>query len=144
MAIFFGVLAIIGGAFGAMVCGWAGVGIVAFFAALAILFQVLKNNKMEEGARKGKAGFILGIIGVVISLLGQMAVMSFADSLKKDAEKLGDVPIVVAGAEGMKKWGFMGYVTGTMDAKPEGMTDDEFAEEVKRQFERATSSYNTN
>ena len=141
MAVLFGVLAIIGGSIGAILWGWAGVGTVAVLAALAVLFQVLKNKKLEEGMRKGKAGIILAIIGVVIVLLGQLGVMGFADSLKKDAEKLGDVPIVVAGAEGMKKWGFVGYITGAVDARPEGMSDDDFADEMKRQFERASSYY---
>ena len=96
MAILFGVLALVGSLFGAIVFGWGGVGAVALFAALAVLFQVLKNKKLEEGERKKKAGIVLGIIGVVIVLAGQLGIIGFADSLKADAEKLGDVPIVVA------------------------------------------------
>ncbi len=141
MAILFGVLALVGSLFGAIVFGWGGVGAVALFAALAVLFQVLKNKKLEEGERKKKAGIVLGIIGVVIVLAGQLGIIGFADSLKADAEKLGDVPIVVAGAEGMKKFGFMGFAAYAVDAKPEGMSDDDFADEMKRQLDRANSVY---
>ena len=143
MVVAFGILAIVAAVIGTLVVGWIAVGIAAVFAALAIGFQIKKNNQAGEGERKKVGGIIMGAIGVAIALLIQFGLMSFADKLKAEADKQNST-YVSAGAEGFKSLGVIGFVSKAMDAKPAGMSDKEFSDLLSDELKKITDSMGKN
>ncbi len=137
MATLLGVLAIVLGLIGTFVAGWIGVVIAVILGGLAIFFRIKKNKESEEGPKKIGA-IICGCVGIVISLLLQLGLGSFATKLKETADEMGDVPFVSAGAEGFKSTGLIGFVTKAMDAKPADMSDTEFGDVLKEQFDKVS------
>lgn len=141
MVILFGVLSIVVGALGGLLIGWAGVGVAAVFGALAIFFQIRKNGNLEEGQRAKKAGIVCGIVGIVIAILGQIAIMGYADKLKEQADKMGEeAKYVSIGADGFKTFGIMGFLSKAMDAKPSGTSDEDFAKQLTDELDKVTKN----
>jgi len=139
MAIAFGIISIVLGVIGGFLAGWIGVGVAALLGALAILFCI-KKNKAAEGQGKKVGAMICGIIGIVLAFLLQMGVMSFADKLKEEADKVGDAQYVSAGAEGLKNLGFIGFMSNALKQKPADMSDTEFGEILKDQMSKVSDS----
>ena len=137
MAVLFAILALAAGIVGTVLTGWIGFGISVLLAVIAIAIRVNKN-KNEDRPRHGS--IVLAVIAIIAGILTQVVMMSLADGIKTDAEELGDVPYVVAVAEGMKKFGIIGFANSAAEKKPADMSDDAFADELKRQMDRVTKS----
>lgn len=142
MALALGIIAIILGALGAILAGWLGVGIVAVLGGLAIFFQMKKNKSLGEGEKRKLGGMICGIIGIVIVFLGQIGMIGLADKMKDVAEKDGNAEYIVAGADGLKSMGIIGMVNSAIKAKPEGVTDQQFLDDLKEQSDRIMKEVN--
>lgn len=139
MAIAFGIISIVLGVIGGFIAGWVGAGIAAAFGGLAIFFCIRKN-KQSEDQRKRFGSMVCGIIGIALAFLLQLGIMSFADKLKEEATKVGDVPYVVAGADGFKNLGFIGFMSNALKQKPADMSDTEFGEILKDQMSKVSDS----
>ena len=139
MATAFGIIAIVVGLIGAFVAGWVGIGIAAVFGAIAIIFRI-KKNKAEQTTKI--AGIVLGIVGIVLGLLTQFAIGSFADKLKSKADEIGEeAALVSAGAPGFKTLGVIGFISKASDAKGD-MNDTEFGEALKNQLDMVSKQLN--
>lgn len=137
MIILFNVLAMIAALLGVFLIGWIGVGLAAVFGALAIFFVIRRNKMVEEGGKKKIAGLIVGAVAIVLSFLTQMGLSSAAVSIKEQADEK-QLYIVSAGAEGMKTLGFVGFISEAVKVKPADLTDDQFIDEMKKQFDQVT------
>ncbi len=142
MALALGIIALILGTMGAIVAGWLGVGIVAVLGGLAIFFQIKKNKSLGEAEKRKRGGMICGIIGIVIVFLGQVGMIGLADKVKDAAVKDGNAEYIVAGADGLKSMGVIGLLTKAMDAKPEGVSDQQFYDDLKEQTDRISKVVN--
>ena len=137
MATVFGVISIVLGLLGSFLIGWIGVAIVVVFGAVAIFFRI-KKNKAEPEERQKVAAIVCGIIGIVLALITQIGVSVYAGRLKDAAVEAGDAPFVVAGADGLKTLGFMGFFADAIKEKPDEMSDEEFGNQLKDQVDRMT------
>ena len=141
MVIAFGVIAIVFGSIGPFVAGWIAVGIAVVFGGLAIFFQIRRNSKLEEGAKRKKAGLICGIIGIALSGFGQIATINYADKLKAAADSLGEEAKEVSlAADGFKTMGMIGFLTKALDYRPEGMSNDDYLKQLTDEFEKVGKS----
>jgi hypothetical protein len=143
MAIAFGIISIVLGVIGGFMAGWVGAGIAAAFGGLAVFFCIRKN-KQSEDQRKRFGSMVCGIIGIALAFLLQLGIMSFADKLKEEATKVGDVPYVVAGADGFKNLGFIGFMSSALKEKPADMSDSEFSKVLQDQMTKVTDSMQAN
>ena len=108
MGLLFGILALICGIVGAWMAGWVGVGLVGIFAVVAVVYTVLRNNTLPEDVPKKKAGIVTAIIGVVLVLLMQLAVIAVGNKMKALAPE--EFPIISESADTFKKTGALGVV----------------------------------
>ena len=138
LATVFGALSIVIGLLGAFLAGWIGVCIVVIFGAVAIFFRIRNNKADPEGPQK-KSAIVCGIVGIALALITQIGVAIYAGRLKADADKMGDVPLVSAGADGLKTLGFFGLYSAASEARPAGMSDDDFGKELKIQLEKVVN-----
>ena len=136
MAIVFGALSIAFGLLGSFLVGWIGVGVVVAFAAIAIIFRIRANKMNPDGPQKISA-IVCGIVGLVLAIITQIGVSAYAGKMKDTANQMGDVPLISAGADGLKTLGILGFYSTAMDAKG-SMSDKEFEDELKVQLDKVT------
>jgi len=141
MALALGIIALVVGLIGPWLAGWICVAVAVILGGLAIFFQIRKNQQAGEEGPKKKAGMVCGIIGLVLCFVGQFTVMGIADKIKAQAEKMGDDgAYVLAGIDSMKTTGIIGFLSKAMDAKPEGMSNDEYTKLLTDQFKTVTEA----
>ena len=148
MATAFGVIAIVLGVLGSFIAGWVGVGIVAIFGGLAIFFRIKKNKEAEAASENGEAygskrygAIVCGIIGIILAVIIQFGIISFANRLKETASQMQGVELVTTGADGFKSLGIIGFISKASDAKG-SMSDTEFGDQLKEQLEKVSKEMN--
>jgi len=129
MALVFGILAIFIGFFAPWVAGWAGFGVAAVLGALGIFLCIRYNSKKAEELPKKAGGMICGIIGIALAFLMQLALMGVSKTLKEQAEKIGDCPIITSCADSLKNLGVVGLVAEVTD---KGFNTDDMQKELDR------------
>ena len=132
MAILFGVLAIITAFFLPFLFGWVGFVIPMVFAALAIVFNILKNKKnAEQELPKTKAGLVCGIVGAVLAILMILGLQAATGKIKSEMEKYGvsHFPILEKTVDKLGSGGLVGMIITAKDEAAKGI------DELKKEFE---------
>ena len=139
MAILFGVLAIITGLLLPFLLGWIGFAIPMVFAALAILFNILKNKKnAEQELPKTKAGLVCGIVGAVLAVLMIAGLQGATGLIKNKMEQYGvsHFPILEKTIDKLGSGGVVGMVITAKDEAKKGI------DELKKEFDNLQSYMN--
>ena len=130
MALLFGILAIITGLFLPILFGWIGFAIPTVLGVLAIIFAILKNQKLAaEGQRKRVAGFVCGGIGILIAALMIAGMNVATKKLKTKMEDYGvsHFPILEKSIDKLGSGGIVGviiYAKNEVDANMDKLKDE--------------------
>ena len=118
MAILFGVLAILTGFLLPFVFRWIGFAVPVVFAVLAIVFTILKNKKAEAEERsKSKAGYVCGIIGILLAILGMIMLNVLSGKFRSAMDQYGvnNYPVLDKSIEKFANGGLYGVIAYARD-----------------------------